>query len=289
MFHAALFYLIYHARWSYKLFNLKETRRDILLVPPPKIKFGPAAPSGAPSRRPGVASEQGRPGGTVASRPPGKKPSGRPGEEEEGGIPPEGATGGGSGTGAGSGGGTASSYSRGFTLVFPADAMINLAKYAETPEDALLRPYRPAKTGVNFSKYVYPQTGTRGAVSGPGGPGGRFEPVRPGGGTGVMVSIPDNVRTYDLSKWADVVLARIQRYWLLERNDKAEWAGQVGIQVHLMKAGDLTTVEVTTSSKIDVLDATARRAIEQAAPFPALPDDFPFTSLEIYFVFRYGR
>ncbi|MBM3312479.1 MAG: TonB C-terminal domain-containing protein, partial [Candidatus Aminicenantes bacterium] len=158
-----------------------------------------------------------------------------------------------------------------------------------TPEDALLRPYRPAKTGVNFSKYVFPQAGQRGAVAGPGGPGGRFEPVTPGGGSGVMASVPDNVRTYDLSAWANEVLARIQRYWTLGREVGDEATGQVGIQVHMMKAGDLTMIEVVEPTKIEALDEAARKAIASASPFPPLPDDFPFSSLEIYFVFRYGR
>lgn len=288
-FHVVLFYFIYHARWSYKIYNLKETRRDIVLLQPPRIRFAPAAPAGVPGEKPGTLS--GQPGGR-AGIPRRKRPPARPGEKEEGeggDVGGAGEPGGVPGTGGGIGGGTASPYSRGFTLVFPADAMINLAKYAETPEDALLRPYRPAKSDVNFSKYVYPQTGGRGSVSGPGGPGGKFEPVRPGGSTGVMVSVPENVRTYDLSKWADAALGGIQRHWLLDRNDKAERVGQVGIQVHLMKSGEVTTVEVTSSSKIDTLDDTARRAVERAAPFPPLPEDFPFSSLEIYLVFRYGR
>jgi TonB family protein len=167
--------------------------------------------------------------------------------------------------------------------------MINLAKYIGTPEDALLRPYRPAKTGINFSKYVYPQAGKRVAAPGPRGTGGSIGPGNPGGGSGVMASVPDNVRTYDLSQWADEVLTRIQGHWLLDREVGVEQTGQVGIQVHMMKAGDLTMIDILEPSKNDVLDEAARKAIVLAAPFPPLPDDFPFSSLEIFFVFRYGR
>lgn len=104
-----------------------------------------------------------------------------------------------------------------------------------------------------------------------------------------MASVPENVRTYDLTAWANEVLARIQRYWMLGREVEAEAAGQVGIQVHMMKAGDLTMIEIIDPTKVEVLDAAARDAIARAAPFPPLPEDFPFSSLEIYFVFRYGR
>ena len=296
VFHAVVFYLIYHARWSYKMFDLKEKRTDVVLVPSPKIRFGPAQPAG------GTGEPSGKTGGQAAgaggAAPAGKKPGAAPGrpltkeEEERARAAAAAGTAGGGGEGAGgiAGGGPAAPFSRGFSLVYPADAMINLSKYAGTPEDALLRPYRPAKTGVNFSKYVYPQAGQRGAVAGPGGPGGRFESVKPGGGgSGVMASVPENVRTYDLSAWANEVLGRIQRYWMLGREVSADVTGQVGIQVHMMKAGDLTMIEIIEPTKVEVLDEAARNAIAQAAPFPPLPDDFPFSSLEIYFVFRYGR
>ncbi|MBM3295742.1 MAG: TonB family protein [Candidatus Aminicenantes bacterium] len=292
-FHAVVFYLIYHARWSYKVFDFKEKRTDVLLVPSPRIRFGPAQPAGGT----GTLSEKagGQAAGGAAA-PPGKKPgtppAGTPGEEaeERPGFPGTGAAAGTAGGGGLAGGDPASSFSRGFSLVYPADAMINLAKYAGTPEDALLRPYRPARKDINFSTYVYPQAGRRGAVAGPGGPGGRFEPAKPGGGgSGVMASVPENVRTYDLTAWANEVLARIQRYWMLGREVEAEAAGQVGIQVHMMKAGDLTMIEIIDPTKVEVLDAAARDAIARAAPFPPLPEDFPFSSLEIYFVFRYGR
>jgi TonB family protein len=287
--HAVVLYLIFNARWSYKVFDLGEKRTDAIITPIPKLKFGPAAKAAGPEGPPGQPGES-RVGEAGPARPAAKRPGAKPGEEEEK-IAGEGIAGGareaGPGGAPGSGG---SPFARGFTLVYPADAMINLSKYAETPEEEILRSFRPAKTGVNFSKYVYPQSGTRGAVSGPGGPGGRFEPVGPGGaGAAVTAAVPDNVRTYDLSGWADEVLRRVQLHWTLGKEDKADWAGQVGISIHMVKSGDLTMIEITTPSKIDVLDNAARRAIEQAAPFPALPPDFPLPSLEVYFLFRYGR
>lgn len=282
-----VFYFIYHARWNYKIFDLKEKRTDAVLVPSPRIRFGPAAQAEG-SGKPAGKAAGGVAGPPPAGTMPGRAPAGPPGKEDEKTKGGEGVGGGAQGAGGGRGS-AAEPFSRGFSLVYPADAMINLAKYAGTPEDALLRPYRPAKTGVNFSKYVFPQAGRRGAVAGPGGPGGRFEPVAPGGSSGVMASVPDNVRTYDLSAWANEVLGRIQRFWTLGRDVGDEATGQVGIQVHLMKAGDLTMIEVVEPTKVEVLDEAARKAIALAAPFPPLPDDFPFSSLEIYFVFRYGR
>jgi len=56
-----------------------------------------------------------------------------------------------------------------------------------------------------------------------------------------------------------------------------------------MKSGELNGVDVSASSNIVLLDASAVRAIGRSGPWPALPEDFPESSLEIQLVFQYGN
>jgi TonB family protein len=126
-------------------------------------------------------------------------------------------------------------------------------------------------------------------VAGPGAPGGRFQAVQPKRPSEVAAVLPESVRTYDLSGWAGEVLNRIQRYWTLGVDASADWTGMVGVEVQVLKAGDVIRIEISAPSSVDALDRSAQKALELSAPFPALPADFPESSLEITFVFRYGR
>ena len=181
-----------------------------------------------------------------------------------------------------------------FSLIFPSDAMINLAKYAQVPEDAWLRPYRPrTKTLTDFSAYLHPPSGTRGTAIV--GTVGRI----PGGGigtsktppTGVVAAfVPEDVKTFDLSGWANEVLNAVQKNWTLGADaGAAEWSGQVTLTILVMKAGDIIDIEVIASSNIEPLDKSVRRAVDRSSPWPPLPPGFPETSLEFQLVFRYGR
>ncbi|MHB8055121.1 MAG: TonB family protein, partial [Candidatus Aminicenantales bacterium] len=186
----------------------------------------------------------------------------------------------------------------GFSLVYPADAMRNLDKYAKVPEDAWLRPLRKlAHPPADFSRYLHPRSGTREAAAvnagrsgGPGGaPGGIGALKSPPAGV-VAAYVPENVKMFDLSGWASTILNAVQKNWTLGADAwSAEWTGLVTIKILVMKSGELNGIDVTASSNIDILDASARRAIDRSRPWPALPDDFPDTSLEIQMVFRYGR
>jgi len=291
--HAVVLYFALTLRIDVKILNFHEKRRDVILVPPPRIKFT-ASPSGGSAPPPETSA------GVVATRP--GLPA-RPLSEEE-----RRRAGAGRETGAGEGvppGGTAGemiggydrdedeSLTSGFSLVYPADAMLNLSKYAQVPEDAWLRPLRElAKPRRPFSQYLHPPAGTREpAMPGSGGkgiPGGTGTLKPPPAGV-VAAFVPENVKTFDLSGWADGVLNSVQRNWTLGVEAwSAEWSGRVTVTILVMKSGELNGVDVSASSNIALLDASALRAINRSGPWPALPDDFPDSSLEIQLVFQYG-
>ncbi|MCX6565780.1 MAG: TonB family protein [Candidatus Aminicenantes bacterium] len=295
--HAVVLYFALTLRIDVKILNFNEKRTNVVLVPLPRIKFT-ASPSGESARNPDASAE-------VAAAKPGMPA--RPLTEEER-RRAEAAAGTGNPTGGGEGvppGGTAGemsggtdrekddSLTSGFSLVYPADAMLNLSKYAQVPEDDWLRPLRElTKPRPSFSRYLHPPAGTREpAMPGSGGkgiPGGTGTPKAPPAGV-VAAFVPENVKTFDISGWATDVLNAVQRNWTLGVEAwSAEWSGRVTVTILVMKNGELNGIDVSASSNIALLDASALRAIDRSGPWPALPSDFPDLSLEIQLVFQYG-
>lgn len=291
-------------RIDVKILNFNEKQRDVVLVRPPRIKFSASQPlETLPDAKTGVTFKRD-----------GTAPAASENERRQGGE-------GGGGTGGGAGreeggegpvvplGGIAGTFiggddrdkdrsiTSGFSLVYPADAMLNLSTYARVPEDEWLRPLRKlSEPPTSFSRYLHPRAGTReseiqgGGGGGKGGlPGGIGTIKTPPAGV-VAAFVPENVKTFDLSGWASAVLNVVQRNWLLAAEaGSEEWSGRVTITVLVMKNGELNGVDISASSSINHLDAAARRAVDASGPWPALPEGFPDTSLEIQLVFRYGR
>ena len=299
--HGLLFYFALTIPINVRILNFNEKRRDAVLVPPPRIKYTGVPAVSPPGPKPTAGQpSSGRPsaGGQRPDRPlTEEEQRSAGGEGRRTSIPPLGGI---SGTVIGRGGRGLSDREReesiasGFSLVFPSDAMINLAKYAQVPEDAWLQPYRPrTKSLTDFSAYLHPPSGTRG--TGITGPVGKIS----GGGigtakttpTGVVAAfVPEDVKTFDLSGWANEVLNAVQKNWTLGADaGAAEWSGQVTLTILVMKAGDIVDIEVIASSNIDPLDKSVRRAVDRSGPWPPLPPGFPETSLELQLVFRYGR
>lgn len=305
--HGVVLYLALTARIDIRIIDFKRDlrRTDVVLVPPPRITF-----TGHPA--PGTTPAAGGPSGTVVS--PVAAPAGPAVAPDQTGRLGGGGGGGGSApaeTGAvpplgGIYGQLIGRYGRddeddvrsSFSLVYPADAMLNLSTYAKVPEDAWLRPLRKlARPSESFSRYLHPRSGTReaeiagaGRSGGGGGGAGGIDPLKPPPAGVVTAYIPDNVRFFDLSGWANEILNAVQRNWTLGADAwSAEWTGLVTIRILVMKSGELNGFDIAASSNIDILDSSARRAIERSGPWPALPEGFPDSSLEIQMVFRYGR
>ena len=90
---------------------------------------------------------------------------------------------------------------------------------------------------------------------------------------------------YDLSPWADKVLAKIQKTWLVSSQQLSQAIGQVEILVMVNKSGAVESVRIVQASHASLLDETALKALELSSPFPNLPYNFPEERLEIRFVF----
>ncbi|MFQ5721498.1 MAG: TonB family protein, partial [Candidatus Aminicenantales bacterium] len=92
---------------------------------------------------------------------------------------------------------------------------------------------------------------------------------------------------YDLTPWAEAVVSKIQKNWLLPAGQWIGKTNQVGISVWVKRNGQLTLMKVETASQAKALDQAALRAINLSLPLPELPDDFPEDQVELYLVFEY--
>lgn len=289
--HIVGFDFILHYKFTYEIYRLKEKTVAAFIMPKEKIVMPgmknlfagtPAGDNrtalqpigGAPSGAGGAGSQQkpaeprGIPG-AQAGRPEGLGLSPQSQAEARGVLK------------------ETRNLSSGFVLAVPPNSKLDLSKEIGNLEDSYLPhdKYR-ARTDINFSKYLYPG----GAASSVTGVGGR--PGRPGK-TGAKAYIggpaPANIQKVDLSRWANAVMNRIQKNWSISTAGDFTWKGEVGITVLVGKTGNLTLIEVIAPSKNDALDQAAMRALEMSAPFPALPAEFPDSSLEVYFIFQYGN
>ena len=81
---------------------------------------------------------------------------------------------------------------------------------------------------------------------------------------------------------------RIQRTWIYPQEAPSQRiAGDVEIDFRIAKTGVLQSIERRRSSGFELLDAAAMRAVREASPFPAVPDEISKGSLPIRGVFRY--
>ncbi len=93
--------------------------------------------------------------------------------------------------------------------------------------------------------------------------------------------------TKDLAPWADKVLEKIERNWIIDPRQPQGIKGTVRISVTFTKSGEMINVEVIKSSGDQVLDDSAVNAIERSLPLPGLPMMYPSKSLVFTIEFEY--
>lgn len=115
--------------------------------------------------------------------------------------------------------------------------------------------------------------------SGPGGPGGPGSgPGGPGGGY------------FPHAYYVDLLRNRISSSWyssLVAPGLKGKYV--TGVYFIIGRDGRISDLQVERPSGIDSLDLSARRAIENAAPFAPLPNDFSSQYLVVHFEFEWEK
>lgn len=165
---------------------------------------------------------------------------------------------------------------------FPADADLNLSPYFERG-GKVLSGIDKDKFMKSLSEYTYTDLSKAQPAKGESSAGGY---ARSRGSSRGKVSF--NITGYNLTPWATEVVNKIQMNWIIPPSQRMIAKGTVRIFVIVERDGKLSSVEMDESSEVSALDFLALNAINSSAPFPRLPDDFPFRSLEAYFVFQYN-
>jgi TonB family protein len=281
LFHALLGVLVYHTRFTIKIFPFgKESVRSVVIVPPLKVSIprvvggrglaevpaDRAEAVGPPASR--TVEEPAAAAGEEAGEPAGW-PGGEPGQPAGGAAPPTG-------------------------FVIPSLSSRFRDSLAVRGKSDLTIPLAPPGTPSgpprigggaplpDFSKY------DRGAYGGGvGGYGtGRGRGSVPGGRQRIGMSIP--IKGYDILPWASVVIDRLQLHWALPAVQELPDAAKIGMIVVIKKSGELDSIEILAGTTIEALDRAALEAVRTSLPFPALPADFPGDLLEITFEFVYN-
>ncbi len=91
----------------------------------------------------------------------------------------------------------------------------------------------------------------------------------------------------DLSPWAEQVLKRIERNWIIDPTQSQDLKRTVSISVTITKSGDISNVEVIKSSGVQMLDLSAKNAVERSFPLPGLPIMYPEKFIVFTIEFEY--
>ncbi len=93
---------------------------------------------------------------------------------------------------------------------------------------------------------------------------------------------------YDISPWAEKVIAKVKGNWIVPLAAKLGFKGVSVIYLVIERDGRVSFLAVERPSGIKVFDQAALNAIKSSSPFPPLPPDFPLPNLKAHFFFFYN-
>lgn len=140
------------------------------------------------------------------------------------------------------------------------------------------------KKAEKLSKSLYPRFPESGS-----GRGSSYYKADSSRGITRRARVTFKVRDYDITPWASVVVNRIQKNWDIPRLEDSTMKGSVGISIIVKRNGELSSVEIISSSNESFLDKAALEAVNISSPLPRLPVDFPHKNLEVFLVFQYNE
>jgi hypothetical protein len=276
--HGILVYAVFHARFTIKMLNLKKETRNIRIVPPLKTTLptivGPPGAAAVPGKATVPEKVAGGAGGGLkpAGRPPAAPASSPPPSRPSAHAPTSGAV-----------ASLASRFEQALTSRSKSGGESGL-KITLGPPGSEAAAASGAGKGPppDLSQYI----------PGPAGSGaGAYGTASAGASRGrsgrqrATVSIP--LKGYDITPWATKVIAIVQKNWVLPDIGRLAARTRVRIILVIRKNGELSSLEISEGSSLDVLDEAAVKALRASLPFPSLPDDFPGDLLEADFEFAY--
>jgi TonB family protein len=140
-------------------------------------------------------------------------------------------------------------------------------------------------------------TGTSGAPGGSGagfglrfGTGGGGTGGEIGGGTGSGAGDPFGVAGFPFQFYLQMISDKITANWFQSLVDPGV-GGLLQTQVYfrIYKNGQISDIRIDVSSGIEAFDISARRAIQNSAPFATLPNEYDGQYLGITLVFEHAK
>ena len=97
---------------------------------------------------------------------------------------------------------------------------------------------------------------------------------------------PLQAKVFDIRPWAETVIERIEKNWIISSFREMPLEGMVTISVVVEKNGELSSIEIMNSSSSKTFEEAALNALNLSTPFPVLPHDFPDKNLSVEFEFQ---
>lgn len=91
---------------------------------------------------------------------------------------------------------------------------------------------------------------------------------------------------YDLSPWAQQVVARLQKNWQIAASRTSLEKGSLRLLIGVDKKGEINFMRIVTSSQKAAFDRAALDAVNLSLPLPLLPPEFPSETIELMIVFE---
>jgi TonB family protein len=151
---------------------------------------------------------------------------------------------------------------------------------------AIEKPDPSAKAGAD-------RTGTAAAAAATGGGSGLTMGVGPPGfGEGIGGELAGQIGVFDFpySWYLQTVRDKISSNWFTSLVDPGvRGTFQVAVYFRIYRNGTISDIEVKRSSEIPSLDLSAKRAVQNAQPFPPLPPDYDKDYLGIILIFEHAK
>ncbi len=165
----------------------------------------------------------------------------------------------------------------------------------KTPEKkaAITKPEAPSAADAGSAATSAAQSGSGFGLrfgTGTGGSGGGTGGGGIGGGTGAGAGDPFGVAGFPFQFYLQMISDKITANWFQALVDPGV-GGLLQTQVYfrIYKNGSISDIKIDVSSGVESFDLSARRAIQTAAPFASLPNEYDGQYLGITLVFEHAK
>lgn len=116
-----------------------------------------------------------------------------------------------------------------------------------------------------------------------------FRPARDSSdANGGIILLPFDIREKGVADWANAVLARIERNWIIPTAGRLAFSGRVQITLTIERQGSRRKLVIDDSSVPQPLTLAALHAVQASLPLPPIPENVAGESLAFTFIFSYN-